>query len=90
MRVTENVYYQYRQGLIDLEVWRSYVLLIAAHVGPGSVAEPHWERVSMSYSESFVLEVKRLLDAARLHTEDLSAAGSTELFAMMDKTIDSK
>lgn len=87
MRVTENVYYQYRQGLIDLEVWRSYVLLIVAHVGPGSVAETYWERVSMSYSESFLIEVNRLLDAARMQTEDLSAFGSRDLFAMMDKTV---
>lgn len=88
MRVAENVYYQYRQGLIDLEVWRSFVLLIVTHIGPGSVAEPHWERVSMSYSESFIIEVKRLLDAARIHAEDLPAVGSKELFAMMDKVID--
>jgi hypothetical protein len=90
MRVVENVYYQYQQGLLDFEVWRSYVMLIVAHVGQGAVAEPHWERVSMSYSESFALEVKRLLDAAAMHTEDLPAVGSREFFAMMDKNIDPK
>lgn len=37
------------------------------HLGPGSVAKSHWETVSMAYSESFVEEVKKILEWASKH-----------------------
>jgi hypothetical protein len=63
MRVFENVYYQYQQGLIDSDVWRPYTIAIKVHLGPGSVAQAHWDYVSDSYSASFVNEVNRILAA---------------------------
>ena len=62
MRVAENYHYQFRQELLNLEAWRGQAAIIVAHLGPGCVAESHWERVSMAYSESFVEEVKKILE----------------------------
>jgi hypothetical protein len=61
MRVTENSFYQYRQGLLDSDAWIGHSTSILAHVGPGTVAEPYWERVSRSYSDRFRAEVARIL-----------------------------
>ena len=86
MRVAENAYYQYRQGLLEPEAWRGYSITILFHLGAGSVAEPHWERVSLSYSESFVEEVARILEWANMRGDRLVTAGDrTEFIAMLGK-----
>jgi hypothetical protein len=62
MRVAENAYYQYRQGLLDADAWFAHSTSILGHVGPGAAVEPHWARISLSYSNSFSEEVERILD----------------------------
>jgi hypothetical protein len=64
MRVAENSHYQFQQGLLPPEAWRGQAAIIVAHLGPGSLAKSHWENVSMAYSESFVEEVKKILEWA--------------------------
>jgi hypothetical protein len=55
-------YYQYRQGLLDADAWFAHSASILGHVGPGAAVEPHWARVSLSYSPSFSEEVERIID----------------------------
>jgi hypothetical protein len=85
MRVAENTYYQYRQGLLDLEAWQGYSTTIIAHLGAGSVAESHWERVSLSYSEGFVDEVKRILEWAKMGGDRPVTGARAEFIAMLEK-----
>lgn len=89
MRVAENAYYQYRQGLLDSDEWLSHSVSILAHVGPGATAEPYWPRVSLSYSGGFTDEVERILDWCK--ETGISAADTTpdqrkEYLAMLMKT----
>jgi hypothetical protein len=90
MRVAENTYYQYRQGLLDLEAWQGYSTTIIAHLGAGSVAESHWERVSLSYSEGFVDEVKRILEWAKMGGDRTITGARAEFIAMLEKNGDPK
>jgi hypothetical protein len=62
MRVAENAYYQYRQGLLDADAWFAHSAMILGHLGPGAAVEPYWARVSPSYSHSFSEEVERIID----------------------------
>lgn len=84
MRVAENAYYQYRQGLLDPEAWRGFSITIIAHLGPGAVAERHWELVSLSYTESFAAEVKRILEWAKLRGGLPLTESREEFIAMLD------
>jgi len=88
MRVCENAYFQYRQGLLESDAWLGYSTTIVAHIGPGSVAESHWERVSVSYSESFIDEVERILEWAKTRGERPVAEGRSEYVAMLRKNSD--
>ena len=90
MRVAENAYYQYRQGLLEPEAWRGYSITILFHLGAGSVAESYWERVSLSYSENFVDEVKRILEWAKMGGERPETVGRAEYIAMLEKNNDPK
>ena len=87
MRVAENSLYQFRQGLLNLEAWRGQAAIIVAHLGPGCVAESHWERVSMAYSESFVEEVKKILEWASMRGDRLltNAEERAEFTAMLER-----
>ena len=84
MRVTENAFYQYRQGLLNSEAWQAYAVMIIAHLGAGSVAEPHWERVSSSYPKNFVDEVTRILEWAKLQDDLLGRDGRIEYISMLE------
>jgi hypothetical protein len=90
MRVAENSYYQYQQGLLDPEAWRGYSITIIAHLGPGSVGEPHWGLVSLSYSESFVDEVKRILEWAKMPDDRPVTEKRADYIAMLEKNNDPK
>lgn len=85
MRVAENAYYQYRQGLLEPEAWRGYSALIIAHIGPGTVVEPYWGRVSLSYPQSFVDEVERVLEWAKTLDGRPLVECLPEFIAMMEK-----
>jgi hypothetical protein len=85
MRVAGNAYYQYQQGLLESEVWRGYSVTIIAHIGPGAVAEPHWERVSPSYPQSFLDEVERILEWAKMHGERPVTERRSEYIDMLEK-----
>ena len=86
MRAAENSYYQYRQGLLDSEIWLGYAMTIIAHLGTGSVAKPHWDRVSLSYSESFVEEVAKILEWANMRGDrPITAVDRTEFIALLGK-----
>ncbi|MFT4615060.1 MAG: hypothetical protein ACI9NT_002212 [Bacteroidia bacterium] len=85
MRVAENAYYQYRQGLLDAEAWLGFSIKIITHVGAGPVAESHWERVALSYSESFVDEVARILEWAETPGDRSVTEVRSEYIAMLQK-----
>ena len=85
MRVAENAYYQYRQGLLEPEAWRGYSITILFHLGAGSVAEPHWGRISLSYSESFVDEVTRIVEWSNMRRERHVPENRAEFIAMLGK-----
>ena len=84
MRVIANAYYQYHQGLLDFEAWTGYSAHILGHLGPGSVAEPYWERVSPSYPERFVDEVTRILEWAKLRGDRPVTENRAEFIAMLE------
>jgi hypothetical protein len=84
MRVVENAYYQYEQGLLDPEAWSGYSAHIISHLGPGSVAEPHWERISPAYPDRFVDEVTRILEWAKLHGDRPLTENRAEFTAMLE------
>ena len=87
MRVTENSYYQYRQGLLDSDAWLGHSATILAHVGPGAVAEPHWGRVSLSYSDSFIDEVDRILAWGKeIGVDGIREAQRSEYLSMLKKS----
>jgi hypothetical protein len=90
IRVAENAYYQYRQGLLEPEAWLGYSITIIAHLGAGSVAESHWERVSLSYSESFVDEVKRMLEWAQMGGDRTITGPRAEFITLLEKNGDPK
>jgi hypothetical protein len=91
MRVAENSYYQYRQGLLDLDAWLGHSATILAHVGPGSVAEPYWGRVSLSYSDRFIDEVDRILDWGKeIGVDGIGDEQRAEYLAMLKKSLDMK
>lgn len=71
MRVADNAYYQYRKGLLELDAWLGHSVTVIAHVGPGTVAEPYWERTAVSYSGAFRNEVERILEWARSYEAEL-------------------
>jgi hypothetical protein len=87
MRVAENAYYQYRQGLLESEAWVGFSITIIAHLGPGSVVESQWERVSLSYSESFVDEVERILKWANIRGDIPVKDGRSEYLAMLGEKL---
>ena len=62
MRVYENAYYQYQQGLIEEGIWRGHTLTIKGQVGPETVTESHWKLIQVTYSPEFVDEVNRILE----------------------------
>ena len=89
MRVAENAYYQYRQGLLDFDVWFGHSASILSHVGPGSVAGPYWMRVSLAYSSCFSEEVERILDWCKekgIGAKDMTPDRRQEYLAMLKKT----
>lgn len=89
MRVAENAYYQYRQGLLDCDEWLSHSASILAHVGPGATAEPYWPRVSLSYSGGFTEEVDRILDWCKetgIGAANITPEQREEYLAMLKKT----
>ena len=88
MRVAENAFYQYRQGLLASDAWLGHAATILGHVGPGAVAEPHWERVSLSFSGSFIDEVERILDWSKemgVESFKMTPNQQEEYFAMLKK-----
>ena len=87
MRVAENSHYQFRQGLLNLEAWRGQAAIIVAHLAPWGVAESHWERVSLAYSESFVEEVKKMVEWASMRGDRplTDADGRAEFIAMLER-----
>ena len=85
MRVTENAYYQYRQGLLEPEAWRGYSASIIAHIGPGTVVGPYWERVSLTYTQSFIDEVERILEWAKKQSGQPTAESLSKFITMMEK-----
>ena len=89
MRVAENAYYQYRQGLLGSDAWLGHSASIPAHVGPGGVAEPYWARVSASFSGSFNDEVERVLDWCKekgIKVSNVTPDQREEYLAMLKKT----
>lgn len=66
MRVVENAYFQFQDGLLDLEAWTAHTSYIVHHIGQGTVAQKHWARVKPAYSPSFITEVERFLKAHTL------------------------
>jgi len=89
MRVAENAYYQYRQGLLDSDEWLSHSASILAHVGPGATVEPYWPRVSFSYSGGFTEEVGRILDwctETGIRAYNITPEQREEYLAMLKKT----
>ena len=66
MRVVENTFYHYQEGLIEVDYWESHKQYIVAHLGPDSVARVHWSRVASAYTENFVDEVEQVLDTHAL------------------------
>jgi hypothetical protein len=91
MRVTENSYYQYRQGLLDSDAWLGHSATILAHVGPGAVAEPYWGRVSLSYSDSFRDEVDRILDWGKeIGVDGIAKAQRAEYLSLLKNSPDLK
>ena len=88
LRVTENSYYQYRQGLLDLDAWLGHSATILAHVGPGAVAEPYWGHVSGAYSDSFRQEVDRILDWGKeVGVEGIREERRAEYISMLKKAL---
>ena len=87
MRVAENAYYQYRQGLLDLDTWIGHSLLILGHIGPGTVAGPYWERFSLRYSDKFLEEVDRILNWRKELGVDDIAENRAEYRAMLKKAL---
>lgn len=86
MRAVENSYYQYRQGLLDSDIWRGNAYTIVGHLGAGSVAEPHWDRISMAYSDSFVDEITRILEWANMRGDNRPKTwGRAEFIAMLEE-----
>jgi hypothetical protein len=91
MRVAENAFYQYRQGLLDSDAWLGHSATILAHVGSGSVAEPYWARVSLSYSGSFRDEVERVLEWDKeIGVGGVGGEQRAEYLAMLKKSPDLK
>lgn len=87
MHVAENAYYQYRQGLLELDTWLGHSVPILAHIGPGCVAEPYWPRVSLSFSESFRNEVCRMLEWVKSMDDERGTEQFEEkYFAMIKAT----
>jgi hypothetical protein len=84
MRVAENAYYQYQQGLLDPEAWRGYSIMIIAHLGEGSIAEPHWENVSLSYRETFVDEVRKILEWVNMRGGISAVEQRAKFIAMLE------
>ena len=70
VRAAENSYYQYRQGLLDPDIWRGSAYTIVGHLGAGSVAGPYWGRISTAYSDSFVDEITRILEWANMRGDN--------------------
>ena len=66
MRVVENAYFQFQEGLLDSEAWTAHTSYIVNHIGQGTVGQQHWARVTPAYSTSFVTEVERILKAYAL------------------------
>ena len=88
MRVAENAYYQYRQGLLDADAWLAHSASILGHVGPGAAVEPYWARVSLSYSHSFSEEVERIIDwckEAGIDAFNITPDQREEYLAMLTK-----
>ena len=84
MRVIENAYFQYRQGLLESDAWRGYSVTMIAHLNTGSVAQPYWERVSRGYSENFVAEVTRILEWASMRGDSPAIDNHEEFIAMLE------
>ena len=58
-----------------------------AQVGPGSVAEPYWRRVSLSYSDSFIDEVDRVLDWGKeIGVEGIKEEQRAEYISMLKES----
>jgi hypothetical protein len=68
----ENQQYQYRQGLLDADAFRSYELAIREQVFAFSGIRAMWQLTRHTYSPSFVAFVDKPIDATPVHQESMS------------------
>jgi hypothetical protein len=52
-RLQNNVYWQYRQGLLDDHIPRSLALSLQNVVGRHEHSKQHWERMKVDYSDEY-------------------------------------
>jgi hypothetical protein len=77
----ENQQYQYRQGLLDPEAFRSYELAIREQVFSFPGIRAMWHLTRHTYSQDFIAFVDRHIAATPVHEESIFRKWQTEAAA---------
>jgi len=76
--VFENAFYNYQEGFLNPELWNRYCVIIASLMHDSPYAIKSWNMNRMSFTESFRIEVKRIMDNVYVksteHVDSLSKA----------------